>query len=136
VLITTPNPYALWRTRAGQINLPWESVDHVTYLFPSGMAEMASRTGLLLRMYTTVDHREPKFLSSLRSPVLAMLQLKFRMRTADSGAHFGQRHVIVDEPSARFGWRYLTPLESLLHRTRRHLGQLGETSIYLLEKAD
>ncbi len=126
LLLTTPNPFALWRARAGQLRLTWESVDHVTYLFPSGIAEMASRAGLELRLCTTVDHRAPRIIAraAFRSPVMASLR-RFRGRGST-------------EPIGRLGLRlpttYLSPMEWALHRTRRAFGQLGETSIYVLER--
>jgi SAM-dependent methyltransferase len=53
LLLTTPNPYALHRARAGWGHIVWENVDHVTYLFPSGICELAARTGLRLEFYGT-----------------------------------------------------------------------------------
>src|SRR5687768_5706364 len=36
LIITTPNPYAPARVRAGQLGIVWENVDHIAYAFPSG----------------------------------------------------------------------------------------------------
>ena len=43
--------------RAGQLGIVWENVDHVSYLFPSGVAELAERRGLVLAEAATVDER-------------------------------------------------------------------------------
>lgn len=58
LIITTPNPYAPRRVRAGQRGLVWENVDHILYAFPSGVAELAERHGLTLSeaMTTSDDH--------------------------------------------------------------------------------
>ena len=56
--VTTPNPYAPWRARAGQLRLTWENADHLTYLFPSGLAELGERHGFRLeRLSTSGTHR-------------------------------------------------------------------------------
>jgi 2-polyprenyl-3-methyl-5-hydroxy-6-metoxy-1,4-benzoquinol methylase len=48
LIITTPNPYAPVRVRAGQLGIVWENVDHIAYAFPSGIAELCERHGLRL----------------------------------------------------------------------------------------
>jgi 2-polyprenyl-3-methyl-5-hydroxy-6-metoxy-1,4-benzoquinol methylase len=53
LLITTPNPYALHRVRSGWKHVTWENVDHVAYMFPSGIAELADRHRMELRWYGT-----------------------------------------------------------------------------------
>jgi predicted TPR repeat methyltransferase len=53
LIITTPNPYAPHRVRAGQRGIVWENVDHILYAFPSGIAELAERHGLVLSEATT-----------------------------------------------------------------------------------
>ncbi len=55
LIITTPNPYAPARVRAGRRGEIWENVDHIMYAFPSGIAELASRHGLLLAEARTTD---------------------------------------------------------------------------------
>ncbi len=55
LVLTTPNPYAPARVRAGQRGIVWENADHVSYLFPSGVAELADRNGLVLAGATTID---------------------------------------------------------------------------------
>jgi SAM-dependent methyltransferase len=131
LLLTTPNPFALWRARAGQLRLVWESIDHAVYLFPSGVAEMAARTGLRLMLCSTVDDRPSGAIAStaLRSGLVALVRRALHkpppMRLGDA------------PPVGRLGLRlssvYLNPAEALLHAGRRRYGQLGETSVYLLE---
>jgi hypothetical protein len=48
LIITTPNPWAPGRVAAGQRGDCWENVDHIMYAFPSGIAELAERHGLVL----------------------------------------------------------------------------------------
>ena len=48
LILTTPNPWAPARVRAGQRGIVWENVDHVAFAFPSGVAELAERHGLQL----------------------------------------------------------------------------------------
>lgn len=59
LILTTPNPYAPARVRAGQRGIVWENADHVSYLFPSGVAELAARNGLVLSGATTIDPPVP-----------------------------------------------------------------------------
>ena len=55
MIITTPNPYAPHRVRAAQLGIVWENVDHIVYAFPSGIAELAERHGLVLSEAATTD---------------------------------------------------------------------------------
>jgi len=48
LVLTTPNPYFASRVRDSVTGRFHESVDHVTFLFPSGVAELAEREGLML----------------------------------------------------------------------------------------
>lgn len=57
LIITTPNPYAPHRVRAGQLGIVWENVDHILYAFPSGIAELAERHGLILSEAATTIER-------------------------------------------------------------------------------
>jgi 2-polyprenyl-3-methyl-5-hydroxy-6-metoxy-1,4-benzoquinol methylase len=43
LIVTTPNPWAPHRVRAGQRGDCWENTDHILFAFPSGMAELADR---------------------------------------------------------------------------------------------
>ena len=47
-LLTTPNPFAIWRVYQHLRGRPHENVDHVTYLGAWGVAELADRAGLRL----------------------------------------------------------------------------------------
>ena len=71
LIITTPNPYAPDRVRAGQRGYVWENADHILYAFPSGIAELAERHGLVLaEAACTTDARSRRtakeFLKDLR----------------------------------------------------------------------
>lgn len=66
LIITTPNPYAPGRVRAGRRGAIWENADHIMYAFPSGIAEMAERHGLLLAEATTCNPRKAQRVSALR----------------------------------------------------------------------
>ena len=55
LIITTPNPYAPARVRAGRRGDVWENADHIMYAFPSGIAELASRHGLVLSQAMTTE---------------------------------------------------------------------------------
>ena len=54
LVVTTPNPYYLNRALEHLAGRLADSVDHVTMLFPSGMAELAEREGLVLDRYRGV----------------------------------------------------------------------------------
>jgi SAM-dependent methyltransferase len=54
LVLTTPNPFYLGRLLRHLFNASRENVDHVTMLFPSGIAEFADRAGLGLRKYRGV----------------------------------------------------------------------------------
>jgi 2-polyprenyl-3-methyl-5-hydroxy-6-metoxy-1,4-benzoquinol methylase len=55
LVITTPNPWAPHRVRAGQRGDCWENVDHIMFAFPSGVAELAERHGLVLAEAATTS---------------------------------------------------------------------------------
>lgn len=57
MVLTTPNPY-YWKRIRNYVGLKrgrTDSVDHVTLLFPSGIAELAEREGLSLKQYRGVE---------------------------------------------------------------------------------
>ncbi|MGC8541419.1 MAG: methyltransferase domain-containing protein [Phycisphaerae bacterium] len=54
LLITTPNPYYLNRAWSNLRGRCYDSVDHVSLLSPSGMAELGDRHGLTLVSYRGV----------------------------------------------------------------------------------
>lgn len=55
LVITTPNPWSPARVRAGQRGDVWENVDHILFAFPSGVAELAERHGLVLAEAATTS---------------------------------------------------------------------------------
>ena len=55
LVLTTPNPYSDSNVRDSFHNVFDESVDHVTLLVPSGIAELAEREGLTLDAYRGVS---------------------------------------------------------------------------------
>jgi SAM-dependent methyltransferase len=121
-VLSTPNPYAPHRVRAGQLGLVWESVDHVTYHFPSGIAEFANRAGFALRKTMTVEILST--LPALRRSVTQMVHAlgSFVSRTPGSRSR------------RRLPWSFVSPAEILLRRASRSTAHMGETAIYVLEK--
>jgi 2-polyprenyl-3-methyl-5-hydroxy-6-metoxy-1,4-benzoquinol methylase len=55
LVITSPNPYFLSHLLLALKYRQFENVDHVTYVFPSGMAELADRFGLTLASWRGVE---------------------------------------------------------------------------------
>jgi SAM-dependent methyltransferase len=86
LVITTPNPYAPWRVRSGQLGLVWESVDHVGYLFPSGICELAERAGMLLVSWSTVG------LASGRAALADSVRTSLATYRAKRGGRHPTRH--------------------------------------------
>lgn len=110
LMVSTPNPYAPWRVRAGQRGVTWENVDHVIYGFPAGMAEMADRCGLRLVAFGSVNITGRS--ASLRESTKEW----FRTR----------KHRKPLSPL------WISPLDALVMKTRRgHM--LGEDAVYLFE---
>jgi 2-polyprenyl-3-methyl-5-hydroxy-6-metoxy-1,4-benzoquinol methylase len=131
LVISTPNPYSPRRQRAGALGITWENVDHVVYLFPSGMAEMARRTGLVLKRYGTVGWPPKRSLSkNLAASVTVLLRawaartFKGRTNSLSSGERLALRTPTF----------WLSPIDAVLMRARGRRGMLGETSIYVLVK--
>ncbi|MBX3466757.1 MAG: class I SAM-dependent methyltransferase [Planctomycetes bacterium] len=58
VVLTSPNPYYLPRIRDALRGVTHENVDHVTYVFPSGLVELAARAGLRLVRWRGVRSTE------------------------------------------------------------------------------
>lgn len=123
LIVTTPNPFALWRAFAGMRMQTWENVDHVVLLFPSGMVEPAERCGLRVTMFTTVGgHRLfMEFPGAFR--VLAGMWWRALLRKPKGPGPFG-----VTYPAG-----YVSPFVAWYIHRLAPMGQLGETSIYLLE---
>lgn len=59
LILTTPNPYAPDRVRAHQLGLVYENVDHILFAFPSGIAELAERHGLVLSEAAVTRRQRP-----------------------------------------------------------------------------
>ena len=123
LILTTPNPYSPQRVRAGQLGIVWENVDHVSYLFPSGIAELAERRGLVLAEAATVDERPRPGGSTVQ-------KLKRTIR----GSHWRNVGFATDDdpgpravdagPLGRF-------LRGLVRPRRRFL---GETFVYVVRR--
>lgn len=76
LIITTPNPWAPHRVQAGQRGDCWENVDHIMFAFPSGVAELAERHGLVLAEAATTS---PESSGSPR-PMDVARQVRRRLR--------------------------------------------------------
>jgi SAM-dependent methyltransferase len=131
LVITTPNPYAPHRQRMAANGRTWENVDHVFYCFPSGMAEMADRCGLVLTKFGTVGWPVPKQLRLNARNSFTQLARALYARAR------GKRSPLSDErlalPLPIF---WLSPLDVLLVVARRRRRMLGETAIYVLTKPE
>lgn len=131
LVITTPNPYSPRRNRAGAVAWTWENVDHIMYAFPSGIAEMADRTGLVLTKFGTVGWPAPKrFRRDMAESLGALWRaLKDRAR--------GKRNPLTNErfalPLPAF---WLSPLDVLIVALRGRRGMLRETAIYVLTRPE
>jgi 2-polyprenyl-3-methyl-5-hydroxy-6-metoxy-1,4-benzoquinol methylase len=121
--LSTPNPYAPWRVKRGQNGQTWESVDHVGYLFPSGMAELGERAGLTLAEAYSIVY--PSLFWSSR---LFLRAIKARLR----GEVAAQPHLwgfALNLPNSYvLPWHWVA-----LARSRKH-GWLGEHAIYVFRR--
>ncbi len=129
LVITTPNPYSPRRTRTGAMGTTWENVDHVMYAFPSGIAEMADRTGLVLAKYGTVGWPGTKparkhLAESARVLARAVMARAKGKRNSMSGERFALPLPV----------HWLSPSDMLLFRLHGKRGMLRETSIYVLTR--
>lgn len=124
LLLTTPNPFALHRVRAGQLRIVWENVDHVTYLFPSGVAELAARNGFTVASVATVN----------LTPLLAEVGNGIKGLVKAVALRLAGR----TGPRGRLGLPlpplFVSPLDILLHRLLRRADAMGETAVYLLTR--
>jgi SAM-dependent methyltransferase len=123
LIITTPNPYAPHRVRAAQRGIVWENVDHVMYAFPSGIAELAERHGLVLgEARVTEDHTRRSIIANLKA---IRRRLRGRQWATVGYATFGRarvRRVRYDGAVARWAKRTLTPWRRFT----------GETFVYVV----
>lgn len=131
LVLSTPNPFSPRRGRTGALGQTWENVDHVIYAFPSGMVEMADRTGLELRKFGTVGWPPSQ---SLVKDVAG--SAKDYLRAVRARAR-GQRSV---PPRGRLKLplspHWLSPSDIVALRTRGRRGMLKETSIYVLRRPE
>lgn len=124
LLVTTPNPYAPKRVRAGQRGIVWENTDHVLYAFPSGMAELAERHGLLLAEAAVTDDRRRR---AVKARVRALnRRLRGRSWVRVGYATFGKPRVRRVSHGLLFAlWQAWWP-------GRRFL---GETFVYVITRS-
>lgn len=128
LVLTTPNPYSPRRVRAGQTGQTWENVDHIIYAFPSGMAEMADRTGLRLSRFGTVGWPYEESLlkelwTSTRTSATAWLRRRRGRRNNLAGP--GRQLPLP------VTWQSPLDLLTIAVRGRR---MTGETAVYVLRK--
>lgn len=124
LLLTTPNPFALHRVRAGHLRLIWENVDHVTYLFPSGVAELAARNGFTVSSVATVN------ITPLRTEITNGIKGIAKAVAWRLAGQTGPRGWLLLPLPALF----VSPLDVLLHRLLRGADAMGETAIYRLTR--
>ncbi len=128
LIITTPNPYAPSRVRAGRRGAIWENVDHIMYAFPSGVAELAERHGLLLAEATTCNPPRPPAVGPVRWLKRSIRRSHYHRRGYATTVG-GVRPVILD---------HLDWLDRLTDRfcrlaSSRHRFN-GETAIYVVTR--
>jgi SAM-dependent methyltransferase len=75
LILTTPNPYYIARVRDNlRFGFGWDSVDHVSLLFPFGIAEFCERAGLKLdRWHGILAHRPPTLLGRVKMTILKLM---------------------------------------------------------------
>jgi 2-polyprenyl-3-methyl-5-hydroxy-6-metoxy-1,4-benzoquinol methylase len=122
MILTTPNPYSPQRVRAGQLGIIWENVDHVSYVFPSGVAELAERRGLVLAEAATVADapEQPSIIRKAKRVVRGTGWRNIGFATTTDSAQ-----VAVD--AGTIG----KTLRRLAHPERRFL---GETFVYVIRR--
>ncbi|WP_353953742.1 class I SAM-dependent methyltransferase [Knoellia sp. S7-12] len=122
LIVTTPNPWAPHRVRAGQRGECWENADHILFAFPSGMAELADRHGLVLSEAATttpeplVPSKPREFAKEVRRRLLGRAWVRSGFATKGT-----PRTLSV-------------PARGKLRRTLRLPGRpfVGETFVYVL----
>jgi 2-polyprenyl-3-methyl-5-hydroxy-6-metoxy-1,4-benzoquinol methylase len=126
LVVTTPNPYAPWRSRAGQLGVVWENADHLCYLFPSGMVELAERHHFELQWLSTWGLRKSaeSWTSSVRLLGKAVARRLVR-RPADLAEYPPVGRFRLQLPPA-----YVNPLDYVSQASRRRHGLSGEHSFY------
>jgi SAM-dependent methyltransferase len=128
LVVTTPNPYAPHRVRAGQLGVSFENADHVVYGFPSGITELGARAGLGLEEYRTV------FTAPLRTE---LRRAAVRLALAARDRVLGNRREPDDGSDAAIVpalMTYVNPFELAFVTATRSSRFLGETAFYVLRK--
>jgi SAM-dependent methyltransferase len=123
LILTTPNPYAPHRVRAGQRGVVWENVDHILYAFPSGIAELASRHGLVLAEAATTSPSA----SSLEGPIT---WLKRTLR----GSRWHRRGFDTLHGNERVVMDRFDRLRTAGHRWSAEPRFIGETFVYVVTR--
>jgi SAM-dependent methyltransferase len=131
LVLTTPNPYSPRRQRAGAVGITWENVDHVMYSFPSGIAEMADRSGLILKKYGSVGWPPPQPMWKQLPESFSHLARALRRRAKGERSTLSRERLALPLPVF-----WLSPVDIVLLRLRGRRGMLRETSIYVLVKPE
>lgn len=135
MLVTTPNPYAPWRVRAGQLGLVAENCDHICLVHPSGMAELCDRMDLRLDAAWSTEWKaaSPATLQqSIRAWGAALRdrwRARFAFRSRASGA---RQHAPSSDPRNSLSWTWLSPLDLVSIRRRQRHHWLCESAIYIV----
>ncbi len=134
LIITTPNPYAPARVRAGQRGDAWENVDHILYAFPSGVAELAERHGLVLAEAATTTPQRRTSQSPLRWLKRTVARSHWHRRGfATTGAR--ARAVVLDRTDAIDRLAHRASGTALMRRLGVRRQFVGETFIYVVARA-
>jgi SAM-dependent methyltransferase len=81
-VLSTPNPYAVWRVWQHLRGRVHENVDHVLFSTPDGVAELAARSGLRLDRFAGIHAPLP----GLKAAVVQRLVLSSRGRLVPEAA--------------------------------------------------
>jgi 2-polyprenyl-3-methyl-5-hydroxy-6-metoxy-1,4-benzoquinol methylase len=124
LVLTTPNPYAPNRVYAGQRGIVWENVDHILYAFPSGIAELAERHGLVLaEAATTVV---PQLIGARQRLKAVKQSIQGRRWLSVGFATHGERIVVRSGSSS-------PKMPALRPRPSKRF--IGETFVYIVRRA-
>ena len=124
LIVTTPNPYAPARVRAARRGVVWENVDHILYAFPSGVAELAERYGLVLTEVCDVERPRTRGVANHLRSIRRWLRGR-QWRTVGLSSVGSQRVQAVERWWERIWW----------DRLRRPSRLRGETLVYVVRKA-
>ncbi|CAB4862343.1 unannotated protein [freshwater metagenome] len=126
LIITTPNPWAPSRVRAGQRGNVWENVDHILFAFPSGIAELAQRHDLLLAEAFTASG------SRGRTPVAVLRDIRAWARGRGwpvmGFASLGPRRIVRIQGRRLARW-----IRGVARPSRRFV---GETFVYVVRRPE